>query len=144
MSHFLFNGVSSLDLGLIVTEPVLRPSWEEDIPRSRRRAAPRLLGAAFRLCHRALLVALRGGKFLRAHGRAKAAPRVAFGRRRRLRPRRRGRPRARVGRHRSLACPHGATQHRGAPLAAPCRPCRDRAAVRSGIARKNIAAVNES
>lgn len=31
MSHFLFNGVSSLDLGLIVTEPVLRPSWEEDI-----------------------------------------------------------------------------------------------------------------
>lgn len=31
MSHFLFNGVSSLDLGLIVTQPVLRPSWEEDV-----------------------------------------------------------------------------------------------------------------
>lgn len=29
MSYFLFNGVSSEELGLIVTEPVIRPSWEE-------------------------------------------------------------------------------------------------------------------
>lgn len=29
MSYFLFNGISSKDLGLIVTEPIIRPSWSQ-------------------------------------------------------------------------------------------------------------------
>lgn len=29
MSYFLFNGISSRDLGLIITEPVVRPSWSQ-------------------------------------------------------------------------------------------------------------------
>lgn len=27
MSYFLFNGISSRELGMIVTSPVIRPSW---------------------------------------------------------------------------------------------------------------------
>ena len=31
MSYFIFNDVSSLDLGIIVTEPVIRPTWGKEI-----------------------------------------------------------------------------------------------------------------
>lgn len=31
MSYFLFNGVSSNDLGLIITKPIVRPSWAREI-----------------------------------------------------------------------------------------------------------------
>lgn len=31
MSHFLFNGVNSKDLGLIITQPIVRPTWAKQI-----------------------------------------------------------------------------------------------------------------
>lgn len=31
MSHFLFNGINSKDLGLIITQPIVRPTWAKQI-----------------------------------------------------------------------------------------------------------------
>lgn len=31
MSHFIFNGVSSKDLGIIVTKPIIRPTWAPEV-----------------------------------------------------------------------------------------------------------------
>lgn len=31
MSHFIFNGINSDDLGLIITQPIIRPTWQPEV-----------------------------------------------------------------------------------------------------------------
>ena len=31
MSYFIFNGVNSNTLGLIITQPIIRPTWQPEV-----------------------------------------------------------------------------------------------------------------